>query len=300
MTRKPVIAVVGNCQARPLAQALAALFPTGAEIATVAVVQLLDDADAPEYEPGLDAADWIFAQSVAETYPCSFVRTAVLGQRYAHKLRRWPNLFYHGYNPELVYLRGVQGRPLAGPLGDYHNATLLEAWRRGMSAEQALQMHLDDEYNDLAYRDVPERSLLELARREAGTDVRLTPWIRERRWEQRLFFTFNHPAAALIAETARQLVEATGAAPALPAARGRAPEPLGAYRPPVNPWVRRSQHCTLEDSRLYAGVEVLEAGGGQVRVGKRRLYEPREIADTFFSVYDRCADMLSANRVTVR
>lgn len=297
MNRKPRIAVVGNCQARPLAQTVSAMFEGRAEITTVAVVHLLKDSDASAHTDALDSADWILSQAVADTYPCRFVQTNALRQRHGAKVLTWPNLFFGGYNPELMYVRDKARRPLPGPLGDYHSATVLAAWRAGLGIDKALALNSDNGYNLGLYSGAAERALHELGRREAMTDIRVADWIRERVWTQRLFFTFNHPAQALIAEAARQLCARAGLAAAPTPPKAGAAEPLGQYRLPMNPWVRAIQGATLQDPEECAGVEVLEVAPGRVVTGARRQWPLEEAVAAFYRIYDACgADLPPAPR----
>lgn len=282
------IAIVGNCQARPLAQIIQSLVPE-VNIAGIAIVHLLRDAQEPEYVPVFESADLILAQRVTDNYPCSFVRNAELRKRYGDRVRVWPNLFYSGYNPELFYLRGESRKPLGGPLGDYHNRTFFEAWRQGLSVDEAVRRHLDDDYNREAYGDIPNKSLDELYKREAETDVRIVDWIEDRMWRQRLFFTFNHPARLLISELACRLIDAAGldGRHVAKEATGQG-EPLGQFNCPINTWVAKTFGCTFEGSEMYQGNDVLGVEGNVVISGKRRVYENSQIVETFFKVYDVC------------
>jgi len=301
VNQKPVLAIVGNCQARPLAQTLSKLVDGGVEISTVAIVHLMKDAEASVHAEALARADWILAQSVADGYPCRFVQTSALRECHGARVLEWPNLFFGGYNPELQYLRGPDRRPLPGPLGDYHNATFLEAWRRGLDVAGALRLNSDDAYNAALYEGSAERALQELARREQATDVSVANWIRERVWKQRLFFTFNHPAQALIRETALQLARRAS----LPVRDPIPPtpdlaEPLGQYRLPMNPWVWRKHGSTLEERVDAAGVELLEVTPGRVLTGSRRSWTLDELVAAYFRVYDACQDDLRVTSSSAR
>lgn len=94
------VAVLGNCQARPIATLLP-LYNPAITVTCVDVVHLLRDEDAPQYAQALRQADVILAQHVADTYPCSFVRNSELVRQYGHKVIFWINLYFRGYNPEL-------------------------------------------------------------------------------------------------------------------------------------------------------------------------------------------------------
>lgn len=298
MTRHLSIAVVGNCQARPLAQTLLALVPHG-RISTVAIVHLLRDAQEAEHAPQLAASDVIFAQSVADNYPCRFVRCSELRRKYGRRVVTWPNLYYAGYNPELTYLRQADRKPLGGPLGDYHNRLVLDAWRQGLGVGGARQRLHDLDHSARAYGDVPQRSLDELRRRELATDVRIVDAITERLWEHRLFFVFNHPAQALITLLARQLLQVAGIVPSGTDPRPNdAREPLGQYRCPVNRWVAQALNCRFDESPAFHGVAVESGPDGAVTAGPRRIYSEQEVVETFFRVYDHSRDRLQSLRET--
>ncbi len=280
------IAVVGNCQARPLAQVVAELLPN-ATISGIAIVHLLKDSEENAYAPIFESSDLILAQRVTDDYPCTFVRNSELRRKYGDRVQTWPNLYYAGYNPELTYLRGEGRKPLLGPLGVYHNKTFVDAWRRGMSSADALFLHEDDSYNKLTYAGVPEISMDELRAREMETDMCITDWIEGHMCQERLFFTFNHPAQVLIDELGRRLMQKVGFAGSAPKiAPGFGREPLGQYRCPVNPWVAKRIGCRIDEPKIFQGCEVMTDASGTIKEGDRRPYEAKEIVQAFFAVYD--------------
>ncbi len=280
------IAVIGNCQARPLAELLHELVPD-LQVLKVSVVHLLTDADADEHMPAYHEADLIVAQLVASTYPCSFVRTDQLKSEFSGKLIVWPNLYYAGYNPELRYLRGDGRRPVKGPLGDYHLQPIVDAWRAGDSADVAASRLLDVAYSQSRYHDVPDRSIVELRGREERCDVALSAWITERRWIEQLFFTFNHPTRRTLTEAARRLIGlAIGEAPPNAGiASDIRVEPLGQFRVPVNPWIRDVFKPTFAGSDSYVGVH-LAWDGGAPRVTGKAEYQLPELVSEFYSAYE--------------
>ena len=250
-------------------------------------MHLLCDAQEAEYVPIFESADLILAQLVTNNYPCNFVRNVDLREKYGDRVRIWPNLYYSGYNPELFYLRGKDRKPLGGPVGDYHNKTFYEAWRAGLSVDEAVSRHLNYDFNEKTYVHIPEISLDELRKRESGTDVRIVDWIKEHMWRQRLFFTFNHPAQALIRELACRLVSAAGF-DVLPDAMMTQPkrEPLGQLGCPVNPWVARKYGCTFVDPEEYRGREVISNESSNFIMGKHRIYSIHQVVEEYFRVYD--------------
>ncbi|NQV06935.1 hypothetical protein HQ535_10305 [bacterium] len=291
MTQAPTIriAVVGNCQARPLAVAIRRIVPR-AEIVDTAIVHLLTDENEAEYAPTLEKSDLILSMLVADTYRCSFVRTNALRERYGDKVRVWPNLFYSGYNPELMHIRDQSHGARSGPLGEYHSRTIIEAWRKGHTAEEAVSLVRDIDHNRARYLGTPEESLAELSRREALTDLEIVDFIGENQQRERLFLTFNHPSWSLIQEAARRLAISAGLNPVAPDPQAplpwKIPEPLGQIRLPVNAWVVSELMPQFQDETGYRGHEV-PGFGRPPEMGRGHLYSLDELVAAFFDGYDQ-------------
>lgn len=281
------IAITGNCQARSLAHILQEMLPD-VEITVIGIVHLLKSEEEPNYVPYFEQADIIFAQRVTDNYPCTFVRVSDLKAKYGAKVISYPNLYYTGYNPELTCLRDTSRKPLGGPLGDYHNRTFFNAWKEGLSVKDALRRNADIDYNREAYIDIPENSMLELKQREAETDVRIVDWIAEHIFAQRLFFTFNHPAQALINELAMKLLYATGADISSLRKTVLQKESLDQFSCPINPYIVNQFNLNFDNLNIYSGVDVVNIESGNVITGRRRKYQPQEIVEAFFNVYEFC------------
>jgi hypothetical protein len=288
--KKIRIAVLGNCQARPLA-ALLPLANPAIEVIYQGVVHLLRDDDAPQCEAAFREADLILAQRVSDTYPCVFARSSCLLDNFGQKVLFWPNLYFRGYNPELFYIRLDDRTPLRGPLGDYQSKTYFEGWRRGLSAQETLALHLDMDFNHERYAAVPEASLAELRRREQETHVRITPELERLVWTQRLFFTFNHPCLFLLQLTAAALLQEAGI-PAARFPRNAGPEPLGLIRLPLNPWVARDRGMQEPQPDRWTGLAVRDIQKNLVAVGGQREYSSSELVASFFKIYAANQDLL--------
>jgi len=250
------------------------------------------DSEKAKFDREFDKADYIFAQRVADAYPCTFVRTQYLRENYGHKATIWPNVFYRGYNPELTYVRMAGRHPLRGPLGDYHNQTFLDGWEKGLSIRETLNLHQDIDYNYERYGNIPETSLIELQNREAGCDVKISKFVKEKFRRQRLFFTFNHPRMVLLAYVAEKILEHVGIT-GNQIDYTRLAEPLGQFIPPVNSWVANQYALLFEDERFWRGARVKQINGSNVTTGKKYLYQDKEIIEVFFKIY-------SANNAMMR
>ena len=279
------IAVVGNCQANPLGNVLSVM-TDDVQVTKTAIVHLLNSGQEGEYAPAFEDADVILAQRVADTYPCSFVRSAELKAKYGGKVVTWPNLYYAGYNPELMYIRQPSGKPLPGPLGDYHVRTILHAWQAGLKVERCVGLINDYDYNAGAYGQIPARSLEDLRGRESETDVQISDFIEERVGRQRLFFTFNHPTAALLIHVAYLLLRRLELAVVRPIDADIAGEPLNQFIAPLNCYSSKALKVTFTYSAAYKGLDLIISNAGKVGSGKRRVFSASEIVEIFFKQYD--------------
>lgn len=279
------VVVVGNCQARPVADMLKRAMPD-IDIAGIGIVHLLKNDEAETYERLFTAADLIFAQRVTDNYPVTFVRTGELKARYSEKVVSWPNLFFEGCNPELFYLRDAKKTMLGGPLRDYHNKTFFDAWRKGLGVEEAIRLNHDADYNQSQYAGVVEKSLNELRNRESDCDVKMADWVADNFVGRRLFFTFNHPTAVALQELGNRLLKARGVLAGEPiAAVSPAGEPLGQMQSPVNEWIRKTYGLRFDCDAAYHGYDFsLEAG--KVVYKTRKTFSEDEVVHQYYTIYD--------------
>ncbi|MBU1417905.1 MAG: hypothetical protein KKI15_05430 [Proteobacteria bacterium] len=283
---KVKVVVVGNCQARPLAKILTAL-NADIEVTAIAIVHLLKSEQADEYLPFFKEADFIIAQLVADNYPCDFVRTPVLKEAYGDKLISIVNLYYSGYNPELIYIRNGPAGTLKSPLGEYHNKTFLDTWKEGRGVEEALERHFDIAYNEKHYSSLISDSLEELKRREKLVDIAVTDLIEGSFGQERLFFTFNHPCMSLLVHMAQRILTKVELNIDAPESVLQLKEPLDKIVVPVNPFATKILAVQFEDSRTFKGVECIVEQDGSVIVSRDRNYIPSEIVEKYFEIYNK-------------
>lgn len=276
---KKKIVVVGNCQARPLAAAFEKL-SDNVEVTTIAIVHLLKSEQFHQYCQYFEQADVIVSQRVANNYPCDFVQTDFLKAKYGSKVVVIVNLYFSGYNPDWCYIRMLGKGPLRGPMGDYHNKTILDSWKKGLNSEQASVLMLDFN-NNIPYSNEREQSLIELSSREANVDIKITDFIQKNMFQERLFFTFNHPSASLVVEYAKRilryncikyneaLIDLGGA------------EPLSQFIPLVNPATTLPNGSTTSPHGMS-----FEVGQDNVYLKSKKIYTPLELVESFYLIYD--------------
>ena len=274
--------VIANCQGAPLGKILELWFG-GVSIQHV-VAHQTGPRQRQISEALLDEQyDAVLTQAISDTFPLECIRTTGVKDRFKGKTFVWPVAYFRGYNPELQYLRGG-GKHTQGPLGDYHVGTLIEAFKRGETVQQAADLLADEDYNRKTYASVAAESLAQLQAREQSLDVSVHSFIQEHFAKQRLFYSFNHPANRVLFEIARQLAAKIGLKQRYPFQAGLIGEMLNHIRPPVNPCLR-GQLAEASARRVYVGIA--EQDGVYVGSGRTnaRLYTDFELAQAFYALY---------------
>ncbi|GAB3098985.1 hypothetical protein G8770_02770 [Aestuariicella hydrocarbonica] len=283
------VVVVGNCQARPLAKLLESLNPS-IVVTVTAIVHLLKSEQFSEYQKYFEEADLIVSQLVLDSYPCDFVQTGFLKSRYKEKVVSIVNLYFNGYTPDWFYIR-IPGRgALRGPMGDYHNRTIFEAWREGSSQDVAEKRLLSEEYNEI-YKSELKKSLLALKERESKVDVKITDFLESKFRKERLFFTFNHPNMFLLREYAKRILSYSDIKVKgkwLPF-RVKDVEMLDQFIPLANP----SMGLPTLAGDLHKGVKFEFDSEDMIKIGRKKYYNSREIVETYFQIYEKLNESLN-------
>lgn len=294
MKSKLKVVVVGNCQARPLAKLLKSLNPR-ISVTTTAIVHLLKNEQAAQYRPAFEEADLIVSQLVFDTYPCEFVRTNFLKERYGEKVISIVNLYFTGYTPDWFYIRIPGKGTLRGPMGDYHNRTILTSWQEGLSVHGAASRLRDPEYNQRYLAEV-EKSLDQLRQRESLVDIKVVDIIEENFRKSRLFFTFNHPNMFLLREYAKRILQRAGIDAKRPRFVLRDRELLGQFIPLVNPAVELPAGKQTRHKGLAAEI----CPNKLVINRKKKKYTSEQMVKCFYSIYDELGEDLGLREIQVK
>ncbi len=279
------IVVVGNCQSTPLAALFSGLNPN-VEVTSIAIVHRLQTDQYDEYRVAFEQADFIVAQSVADNYPCEFVRGNFLKTHYGQKLIKILNLYYTGYTPDWGYIRTKDKKTIKGPMGDYHNYTIFDGWQAGLTVEDTVRRMEDLTYNQI-YIHAAAESLQELQKREQTVDVAIVDYMVRQLSQDRLFFTMNHPAYKLLEEYAKRILYYCK----IPIKNNSLTvknEPLGQFRPRVNPVVATE----LFSDPYHYGIK-FSATEPTPLITHNQRYTSTEIANLFYQLYEANKGQLS-------
>jgi hypothetical protein len=286
MKSKPLkLAVIANCQARPMAQIIRLLAPQ-VDILEITITHLARQEEKEKYYEIYKNADYIFAQRVSDHYPTEFLRSDRLKQVFPHKVITWPNIFFRGQCADLCYMSRPGIGKVVGPLGEYQNLVIYEAWQKNSTVSDTMKLLTGGGQWLARLETEADSSFTELQTRELQCDVTISSEIAEHWRNKRLFFTFNHPSKWLLEIVARRLLQCIACkiqdSPAIDAYA----EPLDRIIPALLPVVADHLGLQLPTGTLFKGCEIqLE---DQVKIGKRVVYyELYDLIETSFRVLDR-------------
>jgi hypothetical protein len=131
--------------------------------------------------------------------------TVEVPQSVRDRVVAYPVVFFYGLHPDLVYV-WLDGKPVQGPLGDYHSSLALYGFLHGMSVEQTVSLFNPAVYEALGFFGLYEESsehYLGLGRAD-GFDMRphLVRWARRGAF----MYSVNHPRAFVLEDLATELL----------------------------------------------------------------------------------------------
>lgn len=276
------IAVVGNCQARPIANLLTNLNPN-IEITSVSIVHLVKENEKEKYWTEFNNADFIIGQQVNENYPLKFVQSENLKATFKEKYLEIVNLYYRGYNPEVQYLRDPNLGTIKGPMGDYHHTIILNSWKEGKSADLTAKLVEDESVYQELFNNIHVTSLNELKRRENNLRVKITDFIAENLALHRLFFTINHPSLLLL----NKYVMLQMAALEIPILNRPIieKEPLDKFIFPISSFTQKTLNIQFKSKCNFKGIS-FTINNNSISPIKSNNYDLNSIVNSYFEVYN--------------
>ena len=196
--------IYGNCQTIHLKNALAkkSEFTGIYETITTKRAHLLSQADIPDLEREVAAADLFIHHNVSDNYR-GFPE---LGTNYLKsklksdcKVISLPVAYFTGYMPEIIYVTDKDSKKLADSNYPYHDFNILESFYQGKTVTETSKLITGHNFYSNQYINSNlDYTLAELARRESHTDIHLSWFIKKYYQKTRLFHTFNHPTKVII------------------------------------------------------------------------------------------------------
>lgn len=210
----PSIVVIGNCQAREIAQALRLLAP--ASPVTYLPMGLL----ARRYGSagGLAATIAAYGHVYTQEIPPALLEGGSDELcRLDERIIRFPTIVFSAFHPDAVYAGGT-GKPGArdlarSPLGYYHSAIALCAYRLGFDVGRTVPLYRREIFAALGYLDSWNAASADLAATSRAIGFGLDEELA--RWTRRGVFmhVLNHPKIFVHADIARRLLARSGLLP---------------------------------------------------------------------------------------
>lgn len=269
------IQVIGNCQARPLADLVERA--TGFAAEPPIILHLAKPEDVEPQTQAIAQADLVFAQRTDPAFAMEHLRSTHLKATRPDTVTVWPNVFYGGEHPFLRYVTRAGSGRVFGPLTEYHDLRHLRAW---FADRQGVDFMPEIETPDFV-RIYAAQSFEALHGREAECDVTIADVIEAE--TRSLFWTFNHPNLWLLTCLCNRILDCAGLPH--PNTDGMR-EPLNRIQPPFG------FDAPAEPGEPYQGVEVNLSTPGKVALGPVRRYSAAALRDVAFACYDHQADML--------
>jgi GSCFA family/Polysaccharide biosynthesis enzyme WcbI len=193
------IALVGNCQARGIANLIEAM---SMSVATKSYETL------PAFLSGLkdgtlDIQPFIQADIVLAHPRNDWIQ--ILETRIPHftsKVKYIPPISFSAYQPDCVYVENKK-QHFASPIGAYHSSLAFYGWKNGLSIEQTLQLFSVDVYESIGFFQYWNSSLESLTKAWDFCGLPISDNVK--RWSKQgcWMHTINHPKLFVLADVAR-------------------------------------------------------------------------------------------------
>ncbi len=196
------VAVVGNCAALGIANAVQALSPdTYVQHFSVADIYALDPTQIKEMFDGFD-----LSLSFSEIGSYQAIHQQVLN---INRSVMWPSIVFAGYHPDIAYF-GIDGRVASSCLGAYNSRIVALGYAHEMSVEDTAERFNALTYGRLGYFDAYDLGREEFLRTARNHNLDLDADFTK--WEKTgpFMYTSNHPKIQVINDVARKLIEASG------------------------------------------------------------------------------------------
>jgi hypothetical protein len=204
----PRIAIVGECQSFGVAYA-AQLLNLDATVHRFPV-HLKSRTDLRTLASALRLYDHVFLQAfpdgVVRGGSSDYLRDQFPGAIFV------PSLIFTAYHPDSIFIadQASGGATVAGPIGPYHSAIILFAYRAGLSADAALRLFEREVFEALGYFDVWDAASREFLKGAEAESLDLSADFL--RWTRRGCFmhSINHPMLHVLYDITRHLFDKAG------------------------------------------------------------------------------------------
>lgn len=231
---RPVALVLGNCQAPPVHDLLAAspAFAREYALVPVAPVHAITAAEVRVLQRLLARTELILGQPVGPDYRGLEVGLEQLVARAPASCRTvcWPSMFWDAPFPYTVYVRPSPRVHVDAPIITYHDVRILSAAVAGMDVAETTALLRDHRPTADGLAGVRDDMWRTYGSFDRFSDVPMLDWVQRPEHFASAFWTINHPARFVLVELVRRIHAALD----LPYVPGDGPEPLGDPITPID------------------------------------------------------------------
>lgn len=196
------VAVVGNCAAVGIANAIQRLSPdTIVQYFSVAEIHALEPTQIKTMFEGFDLS-----------LPFAEIGSYAALNEEVSKISRsvvWPSIVFAGYHPDMIYF-AIEGRTANSCLGAYNSRIVAVGYASELSVEDTADRFNALTYQRLGYFDAYELGRQQFIRTSQQYNLDLEESFAS--WEKSapFMYTVNHPKITVVNDLARQLIKASG------------------------------------------------------------------------------------------
>jgi hypothetical protein len=210
---KPSVLIMANCQGEGFRIAMKAL-NAQADLSMKPVIVHNAHLEKDSVLEKIKSADIIITQRVDSKYPIEHVRTSEVRKNLTSKqqIHVFPTLYFTGYNPEIVYIKGPDKMNMEGPLGVYQDFRIWLAYVAGMDTEDIIKLGPVElgKFNPKERINLPEAAIRKIKYLESECSVITSDLIEENWNSKQLFHVFGHPSNELIKPVTERLLTEAG------------------------------------------------------------------------------------------
>ncbi len=207
--------MLGNCQAEGVGRALSLILPDARVTVLTLAALRRQQGSLATLRRSLAPFDHVFSQFFPEgLLKGGNVHALAEGDA---RLRLFPTILFPAFHPDMVHVGDIgalsAARLVPSPVGPYHSAIVLCAYREGRTVAQTLGLFRDDVFGRLGYYDAWNDASAYLlgSARDIGfpLDAELA------RWSRRGCFmhVLNHPKLFVLGDLAHRLAREAGLSP---------------------------------------------------------------------------------------
>ncbi len=208
---RPVAVVLGNCQAPPVHDLLAAS-PAFAEryvLVPVTPIHLITAPEVRALQRLLARTELVVGQPVGPDYRGLGVGTEQLAAHVpaSGRILRWPSMFWDAPFPYTVYVRAAHRVHIDAPIITYHDVRILAAAAAGMDATRTAALLRDHRPTAAGLQGVRDDMRRQYGTFDRLSDVTMLDWVERPEHFASAFWTINHPARSVLVELVRRIHE---------------------------------------------------------------------------------------------